>query len=728
MFCVKCGATIPDESIYCAKCGAVQSTPQEVTGNRQVPKKKKGCMTFVIIAIVAVIAVIALFLIVGMVVGDESTESVDSDYAYDPAAQYERKDLELDVRDHYTEVKGGGKDVFTVMVYMIGSDLESDGGCATNDLVEMINAQVGGNVNLIVQTGGTRQWQNDLIDSDTVQRWKVSADGLTEIGDIGDVSMVESSTLTDFVRFSEHNYPANRYGLIFWNHGGGTVWGFGADENHDGALMLKDIDRGLTDAGVKFDFIGYDACLMATIENAYMLEKHADYMIASEELEPGLGWDYSAWLPLLAANPSISTIQLGQIIVDTFINHNNKSDTLSVVELREIPYTYKQLSEYVGSAEISMEKNSDSFYEISNARSNAKSYYEGQSEMVDIVDLVSNMDNTEAKDVVDAINSAVKYRNICSLRGSNGLSMYFPYSEINEYSNTREDVSTVGFDENYLDFFDYFVNVLAGGQMKFNGRTSVGASIGNGPAETPADYSQNSWYDPAVSQIYSESYENNEYTEREIVEKDGGYVLSMSEKEWENITDIQLWAMVSDGEGYIDLGADDMWEIDENDLLIDFDNTWVAIDGQVVPFYTEKNYEENPGEENTAWYNYGYVPAVLNNSDNEQKSIDIILKWDNEKPNGYVAGYRFTEVDGGPVGKGLHELKQGDKLTFLCDYYDFDGNFVSMYEYGDVLTVGSTAPVVSYEDIGENKTLVCFRLTDIYRNMFYTQSVEFTFE
>ncbi|MEG2634340.1 MAG: zinc-ribbon domain-containing protein, partial [Oscillospiraceae bacterium] len=94
MFCVKCGATIPDESIYCAKCGAVQSTPQEVTGNRQVPKKKKGCMTFVIITIVAVIAVIALFLIVGMVVGDESTESVDSDYAYDPAAQYERKDLE----------------------------------------------------------------------------------------------------------------------------------------------------------------------------------------------------------------------------------------------------------------------------------------------------------------------------------------------------------------------------------------------------------------------------------------------------------------------------------------------------------------------------------------------------------------------------------------------------------------------------------------------------------
>ncbi|MEG0913365.1 MAG: hypothetical protein RSG53_07125, partial [Oscillospiraceae bacterium] len=66
--------------------------------------------------------------------------------------------------------------------------------------------------------------------------------------------------------------------------------------------------------------------------------------------------------------------------------------------------------------------------------------------------------------------------------------------------------------------------------------------------------------------------------------------------------------------------------------------------------------------------------------------------------------------------------------TFLCDYYDFDGNFVSMYEYGDVLTIGSTAPVVSYEDIGENKTLVCFRLTDIYRNMFYTQSVEFTFE
>ncbi|MCR5235609.1 MAG: hypothetical protein K6E34_00220 [Lachnospiraceae bacterium] len=36
-----------------------------------------------------------------------------------------------------------------------------------------------------------------------------------------------------------------------------------------------------------FDFIGFDACLMATVETAYMLSPYADYMIASEEFEPG---------------------------------------------------------------------------------------------------------------------------------------------------------------------------------------------------------------------------------------------------------------------------------------------------------------------------------------------------------------------------------------------------------------------------------------------------------
>jgi hypothetical protein len=39
----------------------------------------------------------------------------------------------------------------------------------------------------------------------------------------------------------------------------------------------------------KFDILGFDACLMATYEVVARLGKHADYYLASEELEPGHG-------------------------------------------------------------------------------------------------------------------------------------------------------------------------------------------------------------------------------------------------------------------------------------------------------------------------------------------------------------------------------------------------------------------------------------------------------
>ena len=77
-------------------------------------------------------------------------------------------------------------------------------------------------------------------------------------------------------------------------------------------MTLDEIHSALTKADVDFDFIGFDACLMATYETAVMLEQHADYMIASEETEPGIGWYYTGWINALSSNTSINTAELGQ--------------------------------------------------------------------------------------------------------------------------------------------------------------------------------------------------------------------------------------------------------------------------------------------------------------------------------------------------------------------------------------------------------------------------------
>ncbi|MEG2083389.1 MAG: clostripain-related cysteine peptidase [Oscillospiraceae bacterium] len=339
------------------------------------------------------------------------------------------------------------------MVYMIGSNLETDNGCASSDLSEMFSSEIGGNVNLIVQTGGAKEWHVEGIDPHSVQRWSVTEENIELVDDVGSASMTQSSTLSDFVSFCEKNYPADRYGMIFWDHGGGTVAGYGVDEYYpDKTLMLTDIDEALTDAGVKFDFVGYDACLMATIENAIMLEKHADYLIASEELEPGGGWRYDQWMPAVVENSSIETIELGKKIVDSFIEDSGSSNTLSVVELREIPYTYDKLCKFIDSAKLEIEQRS--FREISSARSSARSYNDGQHDSVDIVDLVMRTECEGKEEVVAAVNSCVKYRNNCSVRGSSGLSMYFPYTVIDAYDHVRTDVLNTGVTPEYMSFFD----------------------------------------------------------------------------------------------------------------------------------------------------------------------------------------------------------------------------------------------------------------------------------
>ena len=81
---------------------------------------------------------------------------------------------------------------------------------------------------------------------------------------------------------------------------------YGHDEYYPNATMtLDEINTALSNAGTKFDFVGFDACLMATYETAVMLNNHADYMIASEETEPGIGWYYTDWITALSENTSI---------------------------------------------------------------------------------------------------------------------------------------------------------------------------------------------------------------------------------------------------------------------------------------------------------------------------------------------------------------------------------------------------------------------------------------
>ena len=304
-----------------------------------------------------------------------------------------------EAREKYTRFVGNGNDKVTLMVYMCGTDLESRSGMATSDMQEMLNAGVGQNVNLLVYTGGCNGWKNNVISSRTNQIYQVTDKGLNCLEkDLGKRAMTDPDTLSWFIRYGAKNYPADRYQLIFWDHGGGSISGFGYDETNSraGSMTIDKIGKALSDGGVKFDFVGFDACLMATLETALAVEPYADYMIASEESESSEGWSYEPLVNKMVENPDIDVVTLGKTIIDGFLASNieNGSDevaTLSMTDLSKIDGIIKEFN-----------KVAKKMYEMSDTKENmtiftrlahaAENYSEGYGfDMIDFTDYMLNI-------------------------------------------------------------------------------------------------------------------------------------------------------------------------------------------------------------------------------------------------------------------------------------------------------------------------------------------------
>ena len=139
--------------------------------------------------------------------------------------------VDAGAREKYTKILGNGEDEVTLMVYLCGTDLESRSKMATSDIQEMIAADISDNVNVIVYTGGCRSWQNNAFSSQTNQIWQVTNKGVTCLEkDLGSKSMTDEETLSSFIKWCAKKFPANRNMLVMWDHGGGSVSGFGYDE------------------------------------------------------------------------------------------------------------------------------------------------------------------------------------------------------------------------------------------------------------------------------------------------------------------------------------------------------------------------------------------------------------------------------------------------------------------------------------------------------------------
>ena len=248
-------------------------------------------------------------------------------------------------------------DDYTILLYMCGSDLESNnattsqGGQATRDITEILSVSCPSNVNFVIQTGGSTKWSTKYGISNTkIGRYHVNNKSLATDAQLDQANMGDYQTFRDFLDWGMVTYPAKKYGVIMWDHGG-AMEGCCQDDNYDGDTLLNsEVINAVWDARIlagvseKLEFIAYDVCLMQVQDIAEFNSYNFNYMIASQESEGGTGYDYDAWLPTLYNNAgSVSTVTLLTKIADTFITEQGTTSdqTQSVLDLSKMPEYYE---------------------------------------------------------------------------------------------------------------------------------------------------------------------------------------------------------------------------------------------------------------------------------------------------------------------------------------------------------------------------------------------------
>ena len=334
---------------------------------------------------------------------------------------------------------------WTVMWYLCGTDLESAGGMASVNL-EMISKTIpDSKVNLLIETGGAKSWQAEEkvgidIASDRLQRWRYSEDGFTLEDEQISANMARYSTLSDFIRWGAENYPAKKNMLVLWDHGGGSSSGLIVDELYDEALMSLDgLEQALKSAGTHFDLVMTDACLMASLETAQAVQPYADYFLASEEMLPGQGTNYTEWMQTMYDEPECDVVRVGKNVCNAtqimYAEQDYSTEinglTFSLIDLSRIGMVAEAFESFMKEA-VGLLNDPVAFGTYVNAVSNTERY--SFRTMWDLYDLARRaMRGGISKETALKLENAVDDAVVFNIRGSyhpysHGLSVYLCYN------------------------------------------------------------------------------------------------------------------------------------------------------------------------------------------------------------------------------------------------------------------------------------------------------------
>lgn len=551
-YCSNCGFKLSAESKFCSNCGATVEQSQQgnnqhypnnynynaynntyeqptqnssdyaqydyqyqdssstvaVVSNERVKKKK---LFKIIIPIVAVLLVVVIMISVfGSTPSNSSSSGIISSGVDDLYINANYDNSAVDMSKLYSN---------TVMIFMCGSNLESEGANATNDLNEVINSGIDiQQNNVLVCTGGASKWHNDYVSEDEIAVFELNGESFEKITIYNGLDFCSPSVLYTFLYQGFTEYDTDYYSLIMWDHGGGPVWGYGGDElNDNNSMSIYDIVRAIdlaeSECGKKLELFGFDACLMSSVEVASSFSPYTNYFVASEETEPGTGWDYGFLKTL--NNEGMNGANIGKEIVTSYSEASKSLNcdlTLGCYDLTKFDDFETEFDNVF--SEISSFDDSN-FNALARARSNTKALASFSSTMqydlVDVSDMFSKMsgsiDSSTCLEILDNLTVA-RYTNVPN---TCCMSIYYPNSNLDLAKDILDIIyPTVSFSSSYSRFINNYYN------CKIGGKTTVSRS--NIP-KSNASATANKQKSDFSLKLTDEQLENFSYAKYLIVRK-----------------------------------------------------------------------------------------------------------------------------------------------------------------------------------------------------------------
>ncbi|MCL1803928.1 MAG: clostripain-related cysteine peptidase [Eubacteriaceae bacterium] len=609
-------------------------------------------------------------------------------------------------------------DTWSIYWYLCGSDLESKWGCASTDIQELMAVKLPDNVQVVIELGGAETWKSNLGSNKYNTRYLYDSTGMHKIGEISRANMGSAKTLEAFLKFCNNEYPADHKAIIMWNHGGGSVAGAIFDELYGfDSLSLDEIKAALSAVhspskqNPPYEMIGFDACLMATVDTANALSGFTRWMVASEDLEPGIGWDYTGAMQALANNPGMNGAQWGKEICDSFekaciAEKQASTITLSVVNIMRIEELSKAYDDVGAEALLHACTDTRFFNDFGRIAKSAQSFggnnfWDGYTNMVDLGDLIVKSGSLlpdYGSSLIGALKDCVVYKVNGPLRSStSGLSCYYNF---NSDSNDFRKFANLQGGRPFRWYFDYKIS----GDLNKEGRTYV--------QTLASQYSSYSNQVIAPEEIALPDADSLEDFPVKITD-DGYAVLNLGPKIAERLSGvycvIAFYDEAEDELVYLGRDNDLYGDWDKGEFTDNFQGYWGSIDGHVV--YMELDTASDK-------YQVYTVPVLLNG---EQYSLRVSYTYATEEY--FILGALQGIDENGKADKFLRQLEVGDVLEplFYTMSMDEGNDDILEYSYGRIVYSNQTR--FEEDMLEDGRYVYIFEMVDTMNNSYYSEAV-----